>query len=122
MCILAHSVPHINILAVNKSDEGNYHCVAATNKIFNISYNGSTVFTLTIDETTSGIYNNVICNNNYYSYMYNLPYIENNIHMYLIAPITSSSVILMVCIIVRLIVPVISAKSKIVHYSLLLYI
>ena len=45
-------------------------------------------------------------------------HIENNIHMHLIVPIISTSVILMVCIIVGIMVPVISAKSKIVHKSI----
>ena len=64
-----HAISHSNneftdaltILAVNKSDEGNYHCIA-TNEIFNISYNDSTVFILTIinidhetNSSTSGI-------------------------------------------------------------------
>ena len=40
----------LTILSVNKSDEGNYHCIA-TNEIFNISYNDSIVFTLTIVDT-----------------------------------------------------------------------
>ena len=42
--------------------------------------------------------------------------------MHLIAPITSTSVILMVCIIVGIIAPVISAKSKIVHKSIAIII
>ena len=49
-------------------------------------------------------------------------HIENNTHMHLIAPITSTSVILMVCIIVGIIAPVISAKSKIVHKSIAIII